>query len=513
MNTTRMCGIFAIINQDISNNDVLNYFTKGSQRGPDNSDLVHVSNNVCFGFHRLAINGLDPESNQPFCINGIYLICNGEIYNYKELFQIMNINPTTHSDCEILIHLYQKYGIDHALHMINASEFAFVLYDSNNNTLYAARDPYGVRPLYQGVRENTICFASELKMMPLGMHVTTVLPGTVVSNGSTQKYCSLPSINASLVNPYTNIRDTLYESVRQRVIHTDRPMACLLSGGLDSSLIAALVVKCRNELGIVEPLETYSIGLEGAEDLHYANIMADFLGTKHTSVVVSEDDFLNAIPEVIYAIESRDTTTVRASVGNYLVSKYIKEHSQAKVIFTGEGSDEICGGYLYMKNAPDAIEFDKECRRLVKDIHYFDTLRCDRCISENGLEARVPFLDRAFVELYLSIPSQLRFTQCEKELLRKSFEGFIPDIILWRRKEAFSDGVSSLKKSWYSIIQESISADVQHEYSCSQSHLTLEQFYYKKIYDMYYTVDLLPYYWMPKYTNSKDCSARTLETY
>ena len=508
-----MCGIFAIINQDINNTELMNCFTKGTQRGPDNSELIAVNNNICFGFHRLAINGLDAVSNQPFCIHGIYLICNGEIYNYKELFQTMNITPTTNSDCEVLIHLYKKYGMDHALHMINASEFAFVLYDSNTNTLYAARDPYGVRPLYQGIRGNTICFASELKMMPLGMHVTTVLPGTIVSNGTTTRYCSLPSVNTSIVNPYTNIRDTLYESVRQRVIHTDRPMACLLSGGLDSSLIAALVVKCRNELGIVEPLETYSIGLEGAEDLHYANIMAQFLGTKHTSVIVSEDDFLNAIPEVIYTIESRDTTTVRASVGNYLVSKYIREHSEAKVIFTGEGSDEICGGYLYLKRAPDAIEFDKECRRLVQDIHYFDTIRCDRCISGNGLEARVPFLDRAFVELYLSIPCQLRFTQCEKELLRKSFEGFIPDVILWRRKEAFSDGVSSLKKSWYSIIQESISADIQHEYRHANSELTLEQYYYKKIYDMYYPVDLLPYFWMPKYTNSKDCSARTLETY
>ena len=267
-----------------------------------------------------------------------------------------------------------------------------------------------------------------------------------------------------------------------------------------------MVSRCRQELGFVDPLETYSIGLEGAEDLKYASIMADFLGSKHTSIIVKEEDFLNAIPEVIYAIESHDTTTVRASVGNYLVAKYIKENSDAKVIFNGDGSDEVCGGYLYMKNAPDGLEFDKECRRLVKDIYHFDALRSDRCISHHGLEARTPFLDRAFVEFYLSIPVHLRFTSCEKELLRRSFEGRMPPNILWRRKEAFSDGVSSLEKPWYSIIHRHVSTD-------STDGLNQERKYYKNIYDSFFSQDLLPYYWMPKYTNSKDCSARTLEMY
>jgi asparagine synthase (glutamine-hydrolysing) len=314
-----------------------------------------------------------------------------------------------------------------------------------------------------------------------------------------------------LLRPQYLIKETLYECVRKRVLHTDRPIACLLSGGLDSSLIASLVTQCLRDLG-KPPLETYSIGLEGAEDLKYASMVARYLGSKHTSIVLTEEEFLAAIPEVIYATETYDTTSVRASVGNFLVADYISKHSEAKVIFNGDGADEVCGGYLYLKNAPNEVEFDKECRRLVKDIHYFDALRSDRCISYHGLEARTPFLDRAFVELYLSVPANLRYTQCEKELLRTSFEGMLPWDILWRKKEAFSDGVSSLHNSWYSIIQRSIPASIQHEYTTQTTLLTQEQYYYKKIYDTYYST-ALPYYWMPKYTNSKDCSARTLETY
>jgi asparagine synthase (glutamine-hydrolysing) len=271
------------------------------------------------------------------------------------------------------------------------------------------------------------------------------------------------------------------------------------------------VNQARKELGYSEPLETYSIGLEGGEDLKYAQIMAEFLGSKHTTIIVEEEAFLNAIPDVVRMIESRDTTTVRASVGNYLVAKYIRENSEAKVVFNGDGADEVCGGYLYMKKAPNAIEFDKECRRLVQDIHYFDALRSDRCISGNGLEARTPFLDRSFVELYLSIPVELRFTQCEKQLLREAFENRMPKEILWRKKEAFSDGVSAMHRSWFSIIQESIPEVVQMQYK--DTTLTMEQFYYQWLYKQAYTADVLPYYWMPKYTATKDCSARTLENY
>jgi len=266
-------------------------------------------------------------------------------------------------------------------------------------------------------------------------------------------------------------------------------------------------------MGITTPLETYSIGLPGAEDLRYANLMAEYLGSNHTSVILSEQDFLHAIPEVIHAIESRDTTTVRASVGNYLVCKYIRAHSQAKVIFNGDGADEVCGGYLYLKRAPNELEFDKECRRLVTDIHLFDAQRSDRSISSHGLESRTPFLDRAFVELYMALPPSVRYTPVEKQFLREAFDGIILNEIVWRKKEAFSDGVSSVQRSWFTIIQESIPQYIIDKYNLERPNCTPEQFYYKKIYDSLFNVDLHQYYWMPKYSGTNDCSARTLENY
>lgn len=515
-----MCGIIAVIHSTLDQSKLIENFKKGEHRGPDQTAYIEA-NYVWMGFHRLAINGLTNLSNQPFSINGIYLVCNGEIYNYKELYASLNITPTTESDCEIIIQLYEKFGIDQTVHMLNASEFSFVLYDSNKDLIYAVRDPYGVKPLYHSTLGNMHVFSSELKMvndLQLDTH-DHHKPGTITKffkgiKEESYSYIQQPSINYALTSPHQLIRDTLYETVKQRVRNTEQPMACLLSGGLDSSLIVALVKRARIELGITDKLETYSIGLDGAEDLKYACIAADYIGTHHTTIVVTEDDFFNAIPEVVYNIESYDTTTVRASVGNYLVAKYIRKNSNAKVIFNGDGSDEVTGGYLYMNKCPNEHEFDAECKRLVSDIYLFDALRSDKSISSNGLEARTPFLDRAFVQMYLSIPPKLRFTPtCEKFLLRESFKGYLPDVILWRKKEAFSDGVSSLNRSWYKIIQEKIPPSIFTE--SFKEFFTAEQVYYRTLFDAHYpTMDsIVPYYWMPKYTTSKDCSARTLDNY
>ena len=209
---------------------------------------------------------------------------------------------------------------------------------------------------------------------------------------------------------------------------------------------------------------------------------------------------------MIHDIESYDTTTVRASVGNWLISKYIKENSKARVVFNGDGSDEVCGGYLYFHYAKNCLDFDKECKRLLKDIHFFDVLRSDRSISSHGLEARTPFLDRNFVQTYLSIPVQLRDHGaqgvCEKYLLRKSFEdkNLLPREVLWRTKEAFSDGVSGDKESWFETIQK------QHRD---------EKLYYKRIFNQHYNYNeqVIPYYWMPNFVDAKDASARTLDIY
>jgi asparagine synthase (glutamine-hydrolysing) len=309
-------------------------------------------------------------------------------------------------------------------------------------------------------------------------------------------------------------------------------MACLLSGGLDSSLVTALVNEFHKDISI-DPLETYSIGLEGSEDLRHAKIVADYLGTKHTEIVLKEEDFIGAINEVIYAIESYDTTTVRASIGNYLLGKYIAENSNAKVIFNGDGSDELCGGYLYMHACPDEIEFDKESRRLLKDIHAFDVLRSDKCISSHGLEPRTPFLDRSWVQYYLSIHPSVRFHSknnlCEKHLLRTAFskkyfknsdeEALLPDEIIWRTKEAFSDGVSKNTHSLYAIIQDYILANIESEKKIDKnikiSKPDIEKKYYKFLFDSHYkdTDNIIPYYWMPKYVNARDASARTLDIY
>jgi asparagine synthase (glutamine-hydrolysing) len=337
--------------------------------------------------------------------------------------------------------------------------------------------------------------------------------------------------NSSNLRPTLDvIRYKLWEllnnAVKKRVIGTtERPIACLLSGGLDSSLITALVK--RYYTGV---LETYSIGMTGSEDLKYAEQVAAYLGTKHTSIIVSEDEFFDAIPEVVRAVESYDTTTIRASVGNYLIGKYIAAHSQAKVIFNGDGSDELTGGYLYFHAVPNDMEFDKECKRLLTDIHAFDVLRSDKCISSHGLEPRTPFLDREWVSFYLSIPANIRNPrqknnrECvEKFLLRATFSKLdptlLPETILWRRKEAFSDGVSGTNKSWYEVIRDRLadnSADsTVLRKTIDSDGLTNEQHYYKSIFLAAYPgcEQVVPYYWMPRFVEATDASARTLDIY
>jgi len=558
-----MCGIFSLLNSnnfsEISEIFINEQFNKGKNRGPEYSKLLTTSNNAKFGFHRLAINGLNDKSNQPFMISDIILICNGEIYNYKYLYELMEIKPETDSDCEVILHLYLRYGIEQTLIMLDGV-FAFILYDTKNKQINAARDPYGVRPLYQlnnltnlNTDDCLIGFASELKCLSEfnsicdSYTIVQFTPGTysvfnynytnsIWSNTINNKPYIVPSFsspnNKFIWQCYfDNIIEYLTKSVEKRCLTTERPIACLLSGGLDSSLITALVnefykSKCitNSNSNINNKLETYSIGLAGSEDLKYAQIAANYLNTKHTEIIVTEKEMFDAIPEVIYAIESYDTTTVRASIGNYLLGKYISKNSNAKVIFNGDGSDELCGGYLYMGNCPDSIEFDKETRRLLKDIHLFDVLRSDKSISSHGLEPRTPFLDRNFVNYYLSISPYARnhtnFSYCGKYLLRKSFslpiyenldgKQLLPDEILWRRKEAFSDGVTGHGRSLFQILQEFISVEIN-----LPANIETEKLYYKSIFEKCFPnlSYILPYFWMPKYTTATDPSARTLDIY
>jgi len=533
-----MCGIFAVLSSNIKGDGDFEKqnFHKGKNRGPENSVFKKINDKTLFGFHRLAINGYaNPESEQPIELEDCVLICNGEIYNWNYLHRTLNIPTKTGSDCESIIHLYKKFGIAYTLNMLDGV-FAFLLFDKIKNKIYVARDPYGVRPLfcsYNKANEEHFyyVFSSELKMMThmITDHVYSgkqFTPGSYMeinmNNGeqlSKQYFLSVCSeIPGYHLTEYYHecIRNGLIAAVNKRVKNTDREVACLLSGGLDSSLITALVAKALPD---PSNLKTWSIGMIGSEDLRYAEMVAEHIGTDHHSIILSKQEFLDAIPEVIYTIESYDTTTVRASVGNWLISKYIRENSDAKVVFNGDGSDEVTGGYMYFHLAENALEFDQECKRLLKDICYFDVLRSDRSISSHGLEARTPFLDKNFVHMYLSIPAEVRFiemkgTKIEKYLLRDAFDktNLLPHNVLWRTKEAFSDGVSTQQESWFETIQNFAKEKYK---DMNMDGPTAEKYWYRELFNQYYPncKEVIPYMWMPKFVEATDASARTLDIY
>jgi asparagine synthase (glutamine-hydrolysing) len=283
-------------------------------------------------------------------------------------------------------------------------------------------------------------------------------------------------------------------------------MGCLLSGGLDSSIVTAILVKFLGAKNV----RTYSIGMKGSIDLFYARKVAEYLGTDHHEVIFTPEEGFAVIPEVIKTLASYDITTIRASVGMYLVSKYISQQSKDKVIFSGEGSDEIFQGYLYFHKAPSPEAGEQESLRLIEELHLYDVLRADRCISSNGLEPRVPFLDRKVVDLAMALPTNAKCPTngIEKYALRKAFSGYLPDEIIWRRKDGFSDGVSSLQKSWYVYIQEYVDKLIP-DHLMNPTFPSKEAFYYKLCFDHYFPkYDLVLPYWMPRWTGGKDPSGR-----
>ena len=508
-----MCGIFFTNNV----NEIQDYPLKAKHRGPDNTRTIIIHGKyLCF--HRLSINGINDESNQPLVHNGIYLICNGEIYNYKYLFEKLNITQKTNSDCEIILHLYLIYG-DSFIDKLDGV-FAFVLYDSNNKKTLIGRDPLGIRPLFSLTVKNHYYFSSELKQIPNFGEIKQFKPGSFVT---IEDNCINEYIYYKLPTGVIDLQgsefltqslefylfDVFENAVKKRVENTDRKVGCLLSGGLDSSTVAAVASK------YIENLNTFSIGFKDSPDLINARIVANHINSVHHEIIVTEETFFNAIPDVIKMIESYDTTTVRASVGNYLICKYIRESTDCKVILNGDGADELMGGYLYIKNAPNEIEFDNECRRLLCNIHMFDVLRSDRCTAGNGLEARTPFLDKNFVQYYLTLPISARFTKIEKWIFRSVIKNnLLPHEIIWRTKEAFSDGVSKIERSWFTIIHEKlenyICNDIEYTHNKPRTN---EQKYYRDLFNEYYTNQdkIIPYFWMPKYTvDVSDPSARKL---
>jgi asparagine synthase (glutamine-hydrolysing) len=591
-----MCGIWGLLileNNKYDNSLLYNKFNEIKNRGPDKS--IYISNNnYIVGFHRLSIMDTSIQGDQPFSLSyfyhndknekilrSIYVIVNGEIYNWEYLKAYVedkndrnghdNYNYKSKSDCEVLLPLFLLYCYDDGIYnnsyngifesklndMINQidGEFAFAIYDIHTNlqtnkiyqNLFLGRDRFGIRPLFYSLLDNkTVIFGSNVKSLNNinNNKVEIINPrswyyfGNSLNNNLNTHSGVYYNINNLQINNYQNLED-IYKNIRNILtssvidrLQSDREICCLLSGGLDSSLISAIASRELNKYG--KKLKTFSIGMENSTDSVYASIVSNHINSNHTNIIIPENECINAIEEVIKTIETYDITTIRATTYQYLISKWIKNNTNIKVVLIGDGSDELTGGYLYFHKAPSAIELDLECKRLLNDIHYYDVLRADRGIASNSLEARVPFLSHKFVNYYLQINPELRIPtehtlfdgttkKYEKYLLRKAFEntGLLPENVLFRVKEAFSDGVSSLTRSWYQIIQDKINLTMSDEYYETKKliynpmPISKEALYYREIYEKYYPNQghLIPYYWMPKWIGSTDPSARTLNIY
>lgn len=513
-----MCGILAVFGKPIA---LAKNLAKLKNRGPEETTMME-KDRIQLGFTRLAINGLT-NGSQPFQDNfGITWMCNGEIYNHKELSTLLNFKPTTGSDCEVIGEVYKTY-----IDPFSMFDGVFAIVIVNEGVATIARDPCGVRPLYMSVGPERVIFASELKAIPYDSTalVSAFPPGHYLKLNIQTLSCKFTRYTSKVTTPqvveadraFFGVMDHLMMSVNKRMM-MERPMAALLSGGLDSSVIAALLQK-----NMKISLKTFSIGFKGSEDLRCAKLVADHIMSDHTEIIMTPKQFFDAIPQVIRDIESFDITTVRASVGNWLVAREIAK-TDCKVVFNGDGADELLGGYMYFHKSPSNEAFIEERDRLLADIHHFDVLRSDRCISSHGLEPRTPYLDKDLVRYVRRIaPELLRPTptQQEKFILRTAFDGtdLLPAEILWRKKEAFSDGVSSVGGlSWYQECQlraEQLHPNWKRE-AANITYLqpkTAEAYYYRKLFMEYYgDVNVnVPYYWMPKWSpETSDPSARTL---
>ena len=536
-----MCGIWAFINPagyDIKK--LYEDFMKIKHRGPDFSVFQNYQN-LIVGFHRLSIMDLSFKSNQPYTLKDdertIVFICNGEIYNYKKLIKNYNLPIDTKSDCMTIPQLYMKLTYNDFLELFIdeiKGEFSFLLFEFDNQNklhkLVVGRDAIGVRPLYYSkptIENQSLIFSSEIKGCSSYEHeVIEYPPGNIMSYNFENDKLVLKPFMFNFNNLYTdyrtkylseyellnNVKNSVNNSIERR-LDSDQPIAFLLSGGVDSSLIASLGARLSDK-----KIRTFCCGMKDGSDLKYARLVADYIGSEHTEVIFTEDEALEAINDVIYTTETWDTTTIRASVGQYLISKYISQNTDAKVLFVGEGPDEVCSSYLFNYYAPDPELIHPTAIDYVNEIHYYDIKRCDRCISRWGLEARVALLDPEFIEAYWNIPSKERHPKTrgiEKWWLRQAFanEDLLPEEVLWRKKEAFSDGVSGTEKSWFQIIQNYIKENYNMD----------EKDYYKQKFIEFFgdnRLNIIPHYWQPKWNKEGtevstyvDPSARTLDIY
>ena len=521
-----MCSIIGYIGANLSEKEVRSYFERTVSRGPDMTRILNLGNGF-LGFHRLAIMGLNESGMQPFSAFGNSVVCNGELYGFRLLKKKLEEKGYTfqsESDCELLLPLYREYGTD-MFRMLDA-EFAMILYDGASGQLIAARDPIGIRPLYYGyLPSKEIIFASEPKnLVGLCRHILPFPPGHYYKDGKFVCYRNISKPTALVEDDVETackkIHDKLEAGILKR-LDADAPVGFLLSGGLDSSLVCAVAAR-----HLKKPIRTFSIGMDiDAIDLKYAKQVADYLGADHTEVIISKEDVLAALPDVVALLGTYDITTIRASIGMYLVCKYIHEHTDLRVLLTGEISDELFG-YKYTDFAPSPEAFQQEAEKRIRELHMYDVLRADRCISVSSLEARVPFGDLDFVEYVMNLDPKRKVNSYGKGkyLLRHAFEGdYLPYDILMREKAAFSDAVGHSMVDDLKEYAQQLYTDEQFEARRKRytfaTPFTKESLLYRELFERYYPgqAEMVVDFWMPNKAwegcNVNDPSARVLTNY
>ena len=570
-----MCGIFFCLRKNSKefSNDELLIFKKSfdllDKRGPDFS-YFNVVENKLFGFKRLSINDLTPQGNQPFFFPSLdntnqLSMCNCEIYNHLELEKKYNLKMNSQSDCECLIPLYNLFTFSQTRieKKINKffneidGVFSMLIFDKLKNKIVIGRDRIGVKPLFYLDNDDFFILSSEAKTIDMikQLHESfklntlknnilnfpprsfgvydlntnklelteyfnknTYLIPNLEYNISPSGVKSVNNFNDNLDLHISNIHNLLYRSVYKRLL-SDRPIGCLLSGGVDSSIIASILSNIYKKQG--KKIKTFSIGFPDSTDLKYAKIVAEHIQSEHHEYIIQYEDALKAIPDVIKTIETYDITTIRASTPMYLLCKWIKENFEETVIFSGEGSDELFGGYLYFHNAPDYFELHRETIKLISNLHIYDVLRADRCTSGNSLELREPFLDKDLINYVCNLSGNYKqpINNYEKFILRKAFKGYLPNNVLWRKKAAFSDAVSGSEKPWFKYIQEHSDSLISDEElnlinsnNLNNVKFTKESYWFYKIFKKEFPFyDLNIDFWLPKWCNTNDPSATTIE--
>ena len=522
-----MCAIMGFSRKTHTKEELLPFFDRTRSRGPDMSRIIETPSGwLCF--HRLAIMGLTEAGMQPFELDGSYVVCNGEIYGFRPLKRQLaekGYQFQSGSDCEILLPLYQEYGLDMFAKL--DAEFALIIYDAQKDDLIAARDPIGIRPLYYGYdRDGAIVFASEPKnLVGLCREICPFPPGHYYADGKFVRYADLTTVKTystdDLETACRSIRNKLIAAVDKR-LDADAPLGFLLSGGLDSSLVCAI-----SSVVLGKKIRTFAIGMDtDAIDLKYAREAAEFMGADHTEVYMTREEVLAALPIVIAALGTWDITTIRASMGMYLCCKAIHERTDVRVLLTGEISDELFG-YKYTDFAPSAEAFQAESKKRVDELHMYDVLRADRCISVNSLEARVPFGDLDFVKYVMRVDPKLKQNTYHmgKYLLRHAFEKdhLLPDSILWRQKAAFSDAVGHSMVDDLKAYAEEKYTDLEFETLRRKYDycppFTKESLLYREIFEQYYPgqARMIRDFWMPNKSwegcDVDDPSARVLSNY